>query len=322
MPAVVDPAEGFVVAANQAVTPAGEGPFLTADWDYGYRAQRLRTLLEEALDSGQPIDLETSRLLQLDDHNPYAELLVPYLLDVPVEDPFTRDGLAVLDDWDYRQDVDSAGAAYFAAVWATLLELTFWDDLPQEQWPSGDSRWLAVVARLLEQPDSEWWDDRRTVAVVESRDEILARSLEAARLRLTVEMGKQPQDWRWGRVHVAAPRHPVLGGEAVAGPIRSLVNPRPRAVAGGSSIVNATAWDASTGSFEVTAAPSMRMVVDMSDPDAASWVTVTGTSGHPGSSHYADQFEAWAAGEQFAWPFSQEAVEQAAQQTLTLRPAR
>src|SRR5690606_35257507 len=128
-----------------------------------------------------------------------------------------------------------------AAVWKTLLELTFHDDLPEDQWPTGGSRWLAVVEHLLEQPDSPWWDDRRTI-VVETRDEILVRSLTSARLELTVSLGKDAEEWQWGRLHTLAPEHPVLGGDGVPDPVRRLVNPTPVAVDGGASIVNATSW--------------------------------------------------------------------------------
>ena len=320
MPAVQDPAEGFVVAANQAVQPAGVEPFLTADWDYGYRAQRIRELITERVDAGTPIDAAAMAEIQADAWNPYAAAILPALLEAPVEDEFTADGVELLRGWDGVQSAESAGAAYFAAVWANLLELTFWDDLPEAQWPSGDSRWLQVVVGLLEEPDNPWWDDRRTVNVVESRDEILARTLATARLELTVELGKDAEDWAWGRLHVAAPEHPVLGGPTTPALVRRWVNPGPVPVDGGSSIVQATAWDASTGSFAVTAAPSMRMVVDLGDLDRSTWVTLTGTSGHPASPHYADQLEAWAAGETFPWPFTPAAVDAAADERLTLRP--
>jgi penicillin amidase len=321
MPAALDPVEGYVVAANQAVTPAGVGPYLTSDWDYGYRSERIRTELDALIAAGTPIDAAQTSTLQNDAWSPYAAMLVPALLTAPVEDQFTEQGVDLLRDWDYVQGVDSSAAAYFSAVWGTLLELTFWDDLPEDYWPSGDSRWLEVVSRLLAEPDNPWWDDRRTVNVVESRDEILSRTLTTARLDLTVELGKDPSDWQWGRLHTAAPQHPVLGGVSIPGPVRQLVNPRPLAVPGGSSIVNATAWDASTGSFMVTAAPSMRMVVDLADLDSSTWVTLTGTSGHPGSVHYTDQFAAWATGRTVPWPFSREAVQDAAVRELTLRPA-
>src|SRR5665647_3178978 len=132
--------------------------------------------------------------------------------------------------------------------------------------------------------------------------------------------GPTAADWQWGRLHIAAPEHPVLGGDGIPGPVRRLFNPRPLAVGGGSSIVNATSWDAASGSFAVTDAPSMRMVVDLADLDVSTWVTMTGTSGHPGSVHYTDQFDTWAAGETFPWPFSLDAVHEASVRELTLRP--
>jgi penicillin amidase len=86
-------------------------------------------------------------------------------------------------------------------------------------------------------------------------------------------------------------------------------------------VVDATAWDASTGSFAVTAGPSMRMVVDLGDLDSSTWVNLTGTSGHPASNHYADQLDAWATARTFPWPFTPAATSADAAERLTLRPA-
>ena len=321
LPAVQDPPEGYVVAANQAVQAAGATPFLTTDWDYGYRSQRIRVLLDEAIAAGTPIDVAMTQEVQTDAWSPYADRLRTVLLAAPVDDAFTAEAVDLLRDWDGQQSTDSAAAAYFAAVWSTLLELTFQDDLPESVWPDGGSQWLEVVVGLLDQPGSPWWDDRRTVSVVESRDEILGRALESARLQLTVQLGKDERDWQWGRLHTAAPQHALLGGEGIPAPVRDLVNPDPLPVPGGSSIVNAMAWDASDDSFRVTAGPAMRMVVDLGDLDGSAWVASTGTSGHPGSVHYTDQFEAWAEGDSFPWPFTLAAVQDAAARELTLRPA-
>ncbi|HLS03099.1 MAG TPA: penicillin acylase family protein, partial [Beutenbergiaceae bacterium] len=84
---------------------------------------------------------------------------------------------------------------------------------------------------------------------------------------------------------------------------------------------DASAWDGERyPSFTVTAVPSMRMAVDMADPDAATWVSLTGNSGHPVSKNYSDQFPAWAQGETFAWDFTRQAVEESAADTQTLSP--
>lgn len=320
MPRALDPAEGFVVAANQQVTPAGTGPRLGDGTDYGYRSQRIRDLLTEQIASGEPVDVASTQALQVDQQDPYARVLVPVLLEVELDDAFDAGGQELLRDWDQVASADSPAAAYLAAVWAELLEQTFADDLPDGHEPTGGSRWLEVVTRLLDEPTSPWWDDRSTPGVVEGRDEILSRAMAEARLELTAQIGSRPADWRWGLLHQAAPAHPVLGGEQVPAAVRWFTNPRPQQVGGGSSIVDATAWDASSGSYTVTAAPSMRMVVDLGDLDASTWVALTGTSGHPGSQHYDDQLPRWARGEQLAWPFTAAAVDAAAEDRLTLTP--
>ena len=65
----------------------------------------------------------------------------------------------------------------------------------------------------------------------------------------------------------------------------------------------------------------MRMVVDLGNLDASTWVTLTGTSGHPASVHYTDQFDDWANGRTFPWPFTTTAVESEVRDRLTLRPS-
>jgi penicillin amidase len=320
MPRALDPEDGFVVAANQAVLPGGTGPYLTRDWDHGFRSERVRTLLTEQIAAGRPFTVEDMENFQSDDWSPFAAVLVPVLLDVEVEDAYDRAGQEILAGWDYRTETDSAAAAYFNAVWRNLLSTTFWDDLPEGAQPTGGSRWLVVISDMLERPEDPFWDDRSTLNVVETRDEVLTRALTSARRDLTVEMSKEPTDWNWGSLHQLALQHPVLGGDDVPALVRDYVNPDPVPMPGGTSVVNATGWDASSGSFAVTTGPAMRMVVDLGDLDASTWVTVTGTSGHPASSHYDDQLPVWAAGESFAWPFSREAVGAAAEDTTTLTP--
>ena len=329
MPAALNPGEGFVTAANQAVAPSGQGPFLTTDWDAGYRSQRIRALIEHEISQGEPIDVADMNAIMLDDASPFGPAVLPALLSVDVDDPFVEDAVDLLREWSaegFPADTSSAGAAYFNAVWGNVLRLTFADDLPASQAPDGGARWLLVVQRLLENPQDPWWDDRTTVNIVEGRDEILRQALVLARQQLTNTMGKDPGGWQWGKLHRFAPEHPVLGGEGVPALVRRVFNPRPEEVGGGTSIVNATSFDTAAvdelgrPDFTVTAGPSMRMVVDLADLDASTWVTTTGSSGHPGSDHYTDQMKAWAAGETLAWPFTREAVEEAASATLTLAP--
>lgn len=91
-------------------------------------------------------------------------------------------------------------------------------------------------------------------------------------------------------------------------------------MSGGASTVDATGWDAGSG-YEVDAVPSMRMVVDLADWDAARWVNQAGASGHTFAGTYTDQTGPWSRGEDLPWPYSPAAVDAAAQDRLLLRPA-
>ena len=317
LPHALDPSEGFVVAANQAVT-ASQQPFLTSEWDYGFRAQRIRTLLA----SSPKVSPEAMSQLQGDVRNTYAPALVERLLSVQVDD-FTAQAQRLLRDWDGSQPSDksrdSAAAAYYNAVWKHLLEYTF-DELPPDIAPDGGSRWMVVVEQLLGDPKNDWWDDKTTPGVIEGSGEILKRALVAARLDLARELGKVPSTWRWGRLHQLDLEHPVMSDPSVPEVVQGLFDRGGIELGGGGSIVNANAWNASLSGYGVTAGPSMRMVVDLSNLDASRWVNSTGQSGHAYDDHYSDQIDAWAANETFPWPFSEPAVTEAADDELTLVP--
>ncbi len=327
LPSAVNPEDGFIVAANQAIQAPGESPFVGRDFDFGYRSQQLRGRISADIAAGTPITVARANEYMLEDGNPYAAAVVPAILALDVHDRFLRLAVDQLRSWaeeGYPQRVDSPGAAFFASIWAHLLKLTFHDDLPNAQL-TNSSRWLQVVEKLLEDPESAWWDDRTTVSVRETRDEILQQALQQARMELTNSQAKDPSEWRWGNLHQYAPEHDVLGGEDIPGLVRWFFNAHPVEVAGGSGIVNATGWNPRVDeygrvNYTVTTAPSMRMVADMSDLDRSTWVNMTGNSGHPASKNYEDQNGPWARGETFAWPFTPSAVKEAAVATLEIQP--
>ncbi|MCW2839653.1 MAG: penicillin acylase family protein [Aeromicrobium sp.] len=312
LPSVYNPDEGFVVTANNKVIGDGYRHELGADTSAGYRSERLRDLLEGAGD----LTVEDMSRIQNDTYNANAARLVPRLLDVALESSYYRQGQATLERWDLMQDADSPGAAYFNAVWRNLLARTFHDELPKDQWPDGGERWYSVLDTILDRPGNHWWDDVTTPGVRESRDEILAGAMRDARDELTMIQSRSPGEWRWGTMHTLELVNPTLG---TSGPsiVESLFNRGPYRIGGGGGIVDATSWDAREG-YEVTAAPSMRMIVDLDDLDRSRWIQLAGNSGHAFHDHYVDQQETWAKGETLPWAFGEDAVDDATDDTLTL----
>lgn len=319
LPWMLDPENGYVATANQAVTGPvdqssawmGTGtPYLGNSWDYGYRSQRIIDLIT----ADAELSVADMAKIQTDSWNGLAPVLVPRLLDIELRG-FDAIGQDLLRDWDFRQDPDSAAAAYFNAVYRNLLALTFHDELPTSEWPRDGSRWWRVVSEILDDPASHWWDDLDTEEVNETRDDILTQALLDGRDEMIRKQDRDPAKWRWGNVHQLDLRNQTIGsgGSAIA---NKLLNRGGFEVGGGDSTVNATSWDAIEG-YGVDWAPSMRMVVDLADFDKSRWINLSGASGHAFSDHYTDQTTLWAKGETVGFPFSREAVDTPRELVLT-----
>ncbi|WP_460850812.1 penicillin acylase family protein [Nocardioides montaniterrae] len=318
LPHVLDPSSGMIVTANQAVVdPSDYRYHLADDWDRGYRSTRIAERLRAASANGQKIGVATMAAIQLDDINPMARVLQPYLARIHLPAGYYSDGQRLLATWNGGQAAESAAAAYFNVVWRELLHRTFADELPTSLQPDGASRWFDVVSGLLQRPDDRFWDDV-TTDKVETRDDILRASMIAARDDLTRLESPDASRWSWGGIHRLELRSSTLG-ESGIGLVERLFNRDAGGVGGGGSLVDATSWDARDG-YDVTVAPSMRMIVPMADLDAARWINLTGVSGHAFDPHYADQTKLWVKGQTLPWLFTEKAVKGAGKDVLTLEP--
>jgi penicillin G amidase len=301
LPHLFDPPAGVIVTANQPVVGPDAGVFIGVDHAYGFRAERIRELLE----GSGPLDAAGSAGIQLDNFDASAAIVVPHVLALSPDDPAIETMQTVLSRWaevsePFQMDADSAGAAAWAAVWRHLLLLTF-DELPEPVTAEGNGRYFEVVRRLLERPDDAWWDRRRTEEV-ESSSDILRSAVIEAHAELTELLG-DPDGWRWGDLHLTSFENQTLGQSGIA-PIEALFNrSAPPDVGGGAAIVNATSWAATLG-YETLATPSMRFVIDMADPDGALAVHAPGQSGHAFHANYADLIDDWTDGKMRSLPFT------------------
>src|SRR5690606_8851093 len=78
LPSVLDPEEGFIVTANNAVTGPTYRYRLADRYAYGYRSDRIAGRLRAA----GKVDVADMSRLQLDSRNGFAPVLVPHLLRV------------------------------------------------------------------------------------------------------------------------------------------------------------------------------------------------------------------------------------------------
>ena len=318
LPNVVNPNDMFVVTANNAAVYRSYPYYLTDDWSYGARSQRITDLVQLATAGGARMTPDQMRVIQSDTWNENAAFVVPRIKDAKVSGT-TKQAVDLLESWDFTQPADSAAAAYFNVFWKNLLLDTFGDEVPA-QYINGGDRWFTVVRNLWDSPNDKWWDDvKDTPTRTENLDDAVLRALNEATNELSTLQGSDPSKWSWGRLHTLTVRNQSLGKSGV-GPIEAIFNRGPVVTAGGTSIVDATAWTPTNG-YEVDALPSMRMVVDLSDLDGSTWVNLTGSSGHAYNRNYVDQLDAWQSGRTFSWPFTEKAVHAAATDHLVLRPS-
>jgi penicillin amidase len=136
LPSVLNPREGFIVTANNAVIHDKTYPyFLTSDWSYGARSQRIRDVIQGWIADGRKISISDMQGLQMDAQSEIAQLLIPAL-----HDALGSDGTGLLAQWaksGYEMSKDSAGAALFAATWRHLALDVFRDELPKNYMIAG-----------------------------------------------------------------------------------------------------------------------------------------------------------------------------------------
>ena len=320
LPSLLNPPEGFIETANQPVNRRGTLPFIGAEGAYGYRASRIEELIEARSDH----TVGSMQEIQFDNRDGGAAVLMPYLLEIdPRGSSEVEEVQSRLREWQDEEDLqvggDSSAAAIYQGVWRHILANTFHDELPEDHWPEGGSRWFEVVRGLLESAEDLYWDDT-TTSGIETRDDILHQAIVDAHNEISEMLGDDLDEWTWGELHVARFENQTFGQSGIA-PIEWLLNrTAPERVAGSESIVNAVGWDTNE-SYVVDWVPSQRMVVDLADFSASTFIHTTGQSGHAFHPFYDNMIEPWTDGEHAPMYWTRSAVDENASSVLTLVPA-
>jgi penicillin amidase len=289
-PTSVNPEQGYLASSNQQpIDPQVDPTYLGANWPTPWRAIRINTLL--AADSA--VTPDAMRRYQTDPGNARADMFLPFFLDavrvrseVAEVDPRTREAARLLAEWDRLYTKENERAVLFEYA-VSELNQRVWDELllPPEEGRSARRVFTpssVVLASLLHQPESVWWDDRRTPDVAEERDGILVECLAEALDRVKEDHG-EPGDggWRWDGIRHANIYH-MLGIPSLS----ALDLP----LQGGSGNLNPSSGSGRHGA-------SWRMVVELG-PEVRAWsVYPGGQSGNPMSPYYADRITKWVNGE-------------------------
>ena len=321
MPQVIDPAAGYTVTSNNRPA-ADDFPYpLSGTWDEGARAGRIGALIETAT----PGDVAAMGTIQGDTNvyrAPTTVAAFTAILDhLALNDgpPQAAESSAALAAWDGAATPDSRGAAIHEVLFTRWMQAVARERLGPElgalAWP-----WTGgLAAALLAGVDEEGWFATRA-----RRDEVAGTVTAEAIAELAGLLGPDVDAWRWGRLHQLTLRHP-LGGR---GSLGELLDKPPVEVGGDPWTVNNSGYAGSPPghadgrAFEAASGAGFRMLVDLGESPPRAWtVTAESQSAHPGSEHWADQVEDFAAGRYRAVPLEAGEVEAAAVERLVLLPA-
>ncbi len=307
LPAIVNPARGFVHSANEMNLPEGwnhDAAPIGFEWHEDGRADRIA----EVISAGTAGDIAGSCALQTDSFSDFSLRLVALL-----EAGAPATARALLSGWDGRAEADSAPALLFE-LWLSshlrpaLLERVAEDMALRKFLIPGN---VATVVRLLEGAHPELaaraglGDDTACAA-------FLGQTLGRAWQDAVARFGHDPARWRWGDLHKGWFDHALT-------PVREGFDVGPLDKGGSGSSVMLAHYEASD--YRVRVGASVRMVVDVGAWDNSAWINAPGQSGVPGDPHYADLAPIWARGDYVPMLYSAEAVDGATEQRLELRPA-
>ena len=159
LPHVLDPDEGYIVTANQQVIGGDYPYFLTDDWDPGFRAQRIRDLLEREGGAVGGRDGGAAARRPAPD-GAGARAPPPGAGPARAATTATASGCSPSGTSPSRPTVPRRRTTTWCG--ATCSSSPSTTTCRRRPGPTGGGRWMLAVEDLLEQPGNSWWDNRDT----------------------------------------------------------------------------------------------------------------------------------------------------------------
>ncbi|MBC8505839.1 MAG: penicillin acylase family protein [Anaerolineales bacterium] len=321
MPHALNPESGYLVSCNHKIVPDDYPHYLGNVWMNGYRARRLVELIEgnEKLTMGdhQKFHMDVKCLPGLE--------LVARLEGITDPEADVQTALKLLREWDGFLSPESVpGMLYEVIRYAlvrNLLEPGLGTELSMRLMGEGFHPLLmhsnefygqdtVILLRLLDNPDS-WW-----VQQAGARDDVIIKSIKQAVAWLRENLGSEPDDWVWGKIHQVNFEHPL----GLQKPLDQVFNRGPYPIGGDTDTPCQTAMLPHDPYDNKAWSPTFRQIVDMGDLSNSVVIVPPGQSENVASPNYDDLIQPWLDGEYHPMLWTREQVEKATVDKITLRP--
>ncbi len=317
LPSLYNPPEGFIATANNKTVDDSYPYYISTLWEPPSRIMRIRELLS----AQQQFSPEDFARIQNDTYSPLARELVPYILkaydSVSVSDPFIETSLNYFRNWDFQFTSTDVATTIYNAWFVYLLRNTLLDELGEDalyNYVFLSNVPLRVMPQLLRDSTSAWFDDVRTPQV-ETRDDIIRKSLSDAVADIRGRFGDEMKSWLWGELHTIRMRH--LFGEKK--PLDLVFNLGPYQLGGASTTLISGEYSFNRP-YDAVVASSMRQIIDLSNSMMMQSVITSGESGQPFSRHFSDQVTLWLEGNYHTLTLEKAIIEKSGWDCLLLEP--
>ena len=226
----------------------------------------------------------------------------------------------ILIEWNGVMDSDSTAATIYSAFRLKLHDRVFqnlFGSLAGEALIAGGRGAPRHVSQLASNLVTD--ADFRNESLLpegETWESIVPKAFSDGILWLIDILGEDVSSWEWGRVHHTNPVHPLSEYH----PDLSKKLDPPSVAMGGDGDTPQAGSFAHTNPFVMTGMSVARYVFDASNWDNSRWIVPLGSSGHPGSPHYADQLDIWSRVETIHMCYTETAVDETSVSRQLLSP--
>ncbi len=316
LPHLLNPPEGYIATANNKIVDDSYPYYISDLWEPASRIVRLR----EVLGSQTAFSVQDFERLQNDKFSHQAKRMMPHVLDAckdsALEVPDEHTIVEYLKNWNFTFSKEDIATTIYQEFFVKLLGNMYKDEMGDSlfhDWVLLMNVPIRVTTKLVEEGTSKWFDDVRTDSI-ETRDQIIRKSLREAIYTLRDSVSTQTKNWRWGDVHTVTLKHPF----GLVKPLDRLFNIGPYPYGGGPTTLMSGEYSLNAP-FQVGVGSSFRQIFDFATPDEWRAVLPSGQSGQVLHQHYDDQTPLWLNG---AYRTVSARRESGKTETLILQPTK
>ncbi len=274
LPNVLNPREGFIVTANNRTLPFGADLPEYSTYNEGYRAQRIRELILET----PKHTIATMRAAQNDNESIVSRELMPGLLALVPKSEVAKRLQNEVRSWNNKATLDSTGATAFAFYYRELTRIL--EDEAGFKYFDEPTFLIPAMSK-----GSPYCDDKRTSSL-ETCQIIMQNALENGAAALEKQLGSNPAEWNWRKLHIAQ-FNALIGSNPTVG---FFVN---RSIPTNGSRLTVNVGNYNQDSFVQRAGASYRSIFDFSSLDKSRYIHPMGQSGDPFSRNYDNLLPLW-----------------------------